>query len=386
MPSINPLIAIIGFASLGLAAGYAVLALVAAVLWQMRRVPINTRRLPPVTLLKPLCGAEPGLYENLRSFCQQEHPQFQIVFGVRDPADPALAVVERLQAEFPSLPIDVVVNPQQHGTNSKVSNLINMAAQARHDVLVMADSDVRVEPAYLSTMTAPLLDHDVGLVTCLYRGVPTRKICSRLGAMYINEWYMPSVRVAWLFGYQGYASGQSLCLRRATLQAIGGLQAMANHLAEDHRLGEMVRGLGLRIVLSPYMLSAEHHEQNLDSLTRHEVRWMRTLRVLRPRSFRLIFLSFGLPLAILGLALTAAAPPVSTTAWALFGTTVIARLLLHLVHRLRDNRALFSDLWLLPARDLLICWVWCRGFLTSRVTWRGSEFEVDAHGVMRRLS
>jgi ceramide glucosyltransferase len=134
------------------------------------------------------------------------------------------------------------------------------------------------------------------------------------------------------------------------------------------------------------MLSAEHHEQNLDSLTRHEVRWMRTLRVLRPRSFRLIFLSFGLPLAILGLALTAAAQPVSTTAWALFGTTVIARLLLHLVHRLRDNRPLFSDLWLLPTRDLLICWVWCRGFLTSRVTWRGSEFEVDAHGVMRRLS
>lgn len=386
MPLINPLIAIIGFAGLGLAASYAVLALVAVVVWQIRRAPTNSGQLPPVTVLKPLCGAEPGLYENLRSFCKQDYPEFQIVFGVRDLADPALSVVERLLVEFPSLPIDVVVNPQQHGSNCKISNLINMIARARHDVLAMADSDACVGPDYLSTVTAPLLDHNVGLVTCLYRGVPTQHICSRLGAMYINEWYMPSVLVAWLFGYQGYASGQTLCLRRDTLQAIGGLQAMANHLAEDHRLGEMVRGSGLRIVLSPYVLKAEHHEPNLDSLTRHEVRWMRTIRVLRPRSFRVIFLSFSLPLAILGIMLTGVEPSLSTTAWALFGTTVIARLLVHFVHRLRGDRSLLSDLWLLPARDLLIWWVWCRSFFSSRVTWRGSEFEVDANGIMRRLS
>ncbi|MGO9592935.1 MAG: bacteriohopanetetrol glucosamine biosynthesis glycosyltransferase HpnI [Steroidobacteraceae bacterium] len=386
MPLINPLIAIIGFASLGLAASYAVLALVAVVVWQIRRAPTNSRQLPAVTVLKPLCGAEPGLYENLRSFCKQDYPEFQIVFGVRDLADPALSVVERLLVEFPSLPIDVVVNPQQHGSNCKISNLINMIARARHDVLAMADSDACVGPDYLSTVTAPLLDHNVGLVTCLYRGVPTQHICSRLGAMYINEWYMPSVLVAWLFGYQGYASGQTLCLRRDTLQSIGGLQAMANHLAEDHRLGEMVRGSGLRIVLSPYVLKAEHHEPNLDSLTRHEVRWMRTIRVLRPRSFRMIFLSFSLPLAILGIMLAGVEPSLSTTAWALFATTVIARLLVHFVHRLRDDRPLLSDLWLLPARDLLIWWVWCRSFFSSRVTWRGSEFEVDANGIMRRLS
>ncbi|MGA2861228.1 MAG: bacteriohopanetetrol glucosamine biosynthesis glycosyltransferase HpnI [Steroidobacteraceae bacterium] len=386
MPLINPLIAIIGFASLGLAASYAVLALVAVVVWQIRRAPTNSRQLPPVTVLKPLCGAEPGLYENLRSFCKQDYPEFQIVFGVRDLADPALSVVERLLVEFPSLPIDVVVNPQQHGSNCKISNLINMIARARHDVLAMADSDACVGPDYLSTVTAPLLDHNVGLVTCLYRGVPTQHICSRLGAMYINEWYMPSVLVAWLFGYQGYASGQTLCLRRDTLQSIGGLQTMANHLAEDHRLGEMVRGSGLRIVLSPYVLKAEHHEPNLDSLTRHEVRWMRTIRVLRPRSFRMIFLSFSLPLAILGIMLAGVEPSLSTTAWALFGTTVIARLLVHFVHRLRGDRPLLSDLWLLPARDLLIWWVWCRSFFSSRVTWRGSEFEVDANGIMRRLS
>jgi ceramide glucosyltransferase len=204
--------------------------------------------------------------------------------------------------------------------------------------------------------------------------------------MYMNEWYMPSVLLARLFGEHSYASGQTLCLRRETLQAIGGLRAIANHLADDYRLGELVRGLGLRIVLSPYVVKAEHHELNWDSLACHEVRWMRTIRVLRPRSFRFIFLSFSLPLAILGIVLTAAEPALSAAAWALFLTTAIARLALHFVHRLRGDRPLFADFWLLPVRDLLLCWVWCRSFFTSRVTWRGNEFDVDADGVMRRLS
>jgi ceramide glucosyltransferase len=376
----------IGFASLAVAASYAVLALVAVVVWQIRKAETYPLRLPPVTVLKPLCGAEPGLYEHLRSFCQQDHPEFQIVFGVRDLADPALAVVQRLVAEFPALPIDVVVNPQQHGSNCKISNLINMIAQARHDVLALADSDTFVGHDYLASVTAPLLDRNVGLVTCIYRGVPTQRIWSRLGAMYINEWYVPSVLLAWLFGYQGYVSGQTMCLRRDTLQAIGGLRAIANDLAEDYRLGELIRGLGLRIVLSPYELKAQHHEPNLDSLTRHELRWMRTIHVLRPGSFRFIFVTFSLPLAVFGIALTAAEPSLSTTAWALFQTTVIARLVLHFVHRLHGDRPLLRDVWLLPARDLLMCWAWCRTFFTSRVTWRGNEFDVDADGVMRRLS
>jgi len=385
MPLVHLIMAIIGFAGLGLAAGYDVITLVAVCVWNRRRVADNSQRLPPVTVLKPLCGAEPGLYEHLRSFCQQDYPEYQIVFGVRDLTDPACSVVERLVAEFPSLPIDVVINPQQHGSNCKTSNLINMLARARHDVLAMADSDAFVGPDYLTTVTAPLLDRAVGLVTCIYRGVPTQRIWSRLGAMYINEWYVPSVLLAWLFGHQGYVSGQTLCLRRDTLEAIGGLRAIANHLAEDYRLGELVRGLGLRIVLSPYVVHGEHHEPNLDSLTRHELRWMRTIRVLRPRSFRWMFLTFSLPLAIAGIVLASAESSLLTVAWLLFGTAVLARLALHFMHRLRGNRPLFSDFWLLPARDLLICWVWCRSFFSFRVTWRGNEFDVDANGVMRRL-
>src|ERR1700733_9420428 len=170
---IHPLMGIIGFAALVLSASYAVVALVAVLVWQLRKAATIPQQLPPVTVLKPLCGAEPGLYEHLRSFCQQDHPEFQIVFGVRDRADPALEVVERLVAEFPSLPIDIVVNPKQHGSNCKVSNLINMMARARHDVLALADSDTFVGRDYLSTVTAPLQDQNVGLVTCIYRGVPT---------------------------------------------------------------------------------------------------------------------------------------------------------------------------------------------------------------------
>jgi len=385
MSVIHPLLQSVGIACLVLAASYAVLVLIAVLVWRTRKPPMDALRPQPVTVLKPLCGAEPGLYEHLRSFCQQDHPEFQIVFGVLDPADPALAVVERLVAEFPSLPIDVVVNPQQHGSNRKVSNLINMIARARHEVLVIADSDTFVGHDYLSRVTVPLQDRSFGLVTCLYRGVPTQRICSRLGAMYINEWYVPAVLLAWLFGHRGYVSGQTMCLRRDTLLAIGGLRAIANHLAEDYRLGELIRGLGMRIVLSPYALNAQHDEPDLDSLTRHELRWMRTIRVLRPGSFPFLFITFSLPLALFGLLLTTAEPALSTLGWGLFLATVMARLALPLVNRLHGARPQLRELWLLPARDLLTCWAWGRSFFTTRVTWRGHEFDVGADGVMRTL-
>jgi ceramide glucosyltransferase len=386
MSSIHSLLSAIGLISLLVASGYALLALLAVLIWQGRGGSRTAARLPAVTVLKPLCGAEPGLYENLRSFCRQDYPEFQIVFGVSDPDDPALRVVEHLLAEFPKLPIDLVIDPRQHGGNRKVSSLINMLGRARHDVLLIADSDAFAGPDYLATVTAPLLDRKVGLVTCLYHGEPTGCIWSRLGAMYVNEWYMPSVLLARLFGHQGYASGQTLCMRRETLQGIGGLRAIADHLADDYRLGELIRGLGLRIVLSPYVLRAEHHEPTLDLLVQHEVRWMRTLRILRPRSFSLIFFGFSLPLAMLGILLCAVESPPSRLAWMLFEVTLVARVALHFAHRLRGKRPLLADFWLLPARDLLLCWVWWRTFFTSRITWRGSEFDVDAHGIMRSSS
>jgi ceramide glucosyltransferase len=386
MPTLHLPMAIAGLVALAVAAGYAVFALAAVLVWQRRRPLSTAAGLPPVTVLKPLCGAEPRLYENLRSFCQQDYREFQLVFGVRDAADPALAIVARLRTEFPSLPIDVVVNAEQHGSNRKVSNLINMLARARHDVVAMADSDAFVEPDYLAQVTAPLLDPQVGLVTCVFWDAPSAALWSRLGAMYVNEWYMPSVLLARLFGHTAYASGQTLCLRRDTLQAIGGLHTVVDHLAEDNRLGELVRAQGHRIVLSHYLLRTARDEPSWNLLAGHELRWMRTLKILRPGSFRLLFLTFSLPLAIVGIVLTSAEPLLAPAAWGLFLTAAVARLALHFVPRLRDAGRLFADLWLLPLRDLLILWAWGRSFFASRLTWRGSEFAVGTDGIMRELS
>jgi ceramide glucosyltransferase len=374
----------VGFASLTVAASYGLINLLALLVWQFsnrRRLP---PALPPVSVLKPLCGGEPSLYENLRSFCTQDYPKFQVVFGIRDPADPARPVAERLKAEFPHLDINVVIDPQLHGQNFKVSNLINMLPYAKYDLLAMADSDTIVDSRYLAVVTAPLADRNVGLVTCVYRGVPSPDIWSRLGAMYINEWYMPSVLLAWLFGHQGYVSGQTISLTRDTLRSIGGFAAIADHLADDYRLGELVRKSGRRVVLSPYVVAGMHHEPSLYAVTRHEIRWMLTLGVLRPRSFRFLFLTFSLPLAAIGFVLAREASP-SAAVSILMTFTVLCRLIVHFVHRLGDSRSVFADLWLLPVRDALICWVWLRSLFSSEVLWRGVKFDVNPEGIMRRL-
>jgi ceramide glucosyltransferase len=383
MLSIHWLIGACGYLCLILAACYSVLTLIAAAVWRYRIISVPSPQPRPATVLKPLCNDEPHLYEHLRTFCQQDFTTFQLVFGVRDLTDPALQAVRRLVAEFPLLQIDVVIDPVLHGRNYKISNLINMVRHARHDVLVIADSDTWVGPEYLASVTAPLHDSAVSLVTCIYRDVPTAGVSSRLGAMYVNEWYMPCVLLAQLFGFQGYVSGQTLCLRRDTLEAIGGFKAIANHLADDYRLGELVRALGLKIVTSRYLVAAQHDEVNLASLFRHELRWMRTLRVLRPRSFPLLFLSFSLLLASSGLLLCLTQPVVPLGAGALFWISVVARLLLHFMQRAPAERPLLGDLWLLPVRELLIFAVWCGCFFTSRVLWRGQAFDVGSDGIMR---
>lgn len=377
---------VIGLVCLAAAASYGTLTAIAVVRWLLRRPSPSSSQREPVTVLKPLCGAEPNLYAHLRSFCQQDYPEYQIVFGVRDRSDPALEVVHRLVQEFPDVRIDVVINPQLHGTNYKIGNLINMLGKARFDVLIIADSDVFVARDYLDCVTEPLRDPQIGLVTCLYEDVPTPDVWSRLGAMYINEWYLPSALLAALFGHRNYASGQTLCLRRATLEAIGSFAGMTDHLADDYRLGELIRGLGLRIELSPTPVMAEHHETSAESLIRHELRWMFTIRALRPRSFRLLFLSFSLPLALVGLLLCVAEPGLSRLAWILFDAALAMRLALHFAHRIRHERPLYADLWLVPLRDLLLCWIWIQSFFTSRITWRGGEFDVDTDGIMHRLS
>jgi ceramide glucosyltransferase len=374
----------LGFISLIAASAYIVAAVLAIIAWKVRRWPGSSPSKRPVSVLKPLCGMEPGLYANLRSFCSQNYPIFEIIFGVRESADPACLVVERLMAEFPALPIKLIVDSQLHGTNRKVSNLINMLRHANHEWLVMADSDAIVRADYLSTVTAPLLNAAVGLVTCLYRAIPKGGVWSRLGAMYVNEWYMPLVLLSWQFGYREYVSGQTVCIRHSTLRAVGGLEVLSNHLAEDNRLGQLVRGLNLQIELSPYVLDGEHYEPHFRSMVGHEFRWMRTIRALRPRSFMGLFLTFSLPMAFLGIVLATTSPEPLPFAWYLFGGTLVARIALHVEHRINGGaRSILCDLWLLPLSDLLIFWVWFRSFFTSRITWKDGEFDVGADGVMR---
>jgi ceramide glucosyltransferase len=341
------------------------------------RTPVDS---PPVTVLKPLCGAEHALYDCLRSFCEQDHPRFQIVFGVSESDDPAIAVVCRLQREFPSRDLAIAIDSTQHGSNPKVSNLINMMALARYDHLVMSDSDVRVKRDYLAKVVAPLRDPNVGIVTCCYRGWARAGLWSLLGAMFITEWFTPSVRVAAMAGSRLFAFGATIAIRRHVLASIGGFMTIANQLADDYRLGELTRRMGLRTVLSEVVVETCVDESNLSELLRHELRWLRTIRAVRPVGHALCFITFGIPVAALGSLLAAGALP----ALAMLAITAVARAMLHSALRRRDSA--LAHLLLLPLRDTLSFALWGWSFATRRVRWRDDYFQVTRNGAFRRES
>jgi len=329
----------------------------------------------PVTILKPLCGAEHELYECLRSFCDQEYPRFQIVFGVSDPDDPAIAVVARLKREFPNIDIDLAMDRRQHGTSRKVSNLINMMPFARHELLVISDSDVRVDRDYLARIVAPLADPEVGVVTCPYLGRPRKGLWSLLGSLFINDWFTPSVRVAAMFGSRAFAFGATISIRRQVLRRIGGFAAIANQLADDYRLGELTRALGLRTVLSDVVVETCVDEPTLSELVHHELRWLRTIRIVRPVGYSLSFVTFGVPVAAVACLLAGCALPAVT----LLAVTALARIILHLRVRGTDFPPA-HQLLVLPIRDTLSLALWIWGFATRRVQWRDDSFEVARDG------
>jgi len=330
--------------------------------------------LPPVTVLKPLCGAEPGLYEHLRSFCEQNYPCWQVIFGVRDPGDRALEAVHRLSHEFPQLDLQIAVNPAQHGASSKVSNLLNMMPLARHDYLVIADSDIRVRADYLERVITPLLDERVGIVTCAYRGRPRPGLWSLLASMFINEWFMPSVRVAAALGSRAFAFGATIALRRDTLTRIGGFRAIANQLPDDYRLGELTRRAGLRTVLSEVEVETLVHEAGPADLVRHELRWLRTIRTVQPLGFALGGLTFGLPVAIAGSVLAGG----SVASLTMVAITAAARLMINSAPR--RSRSPPGQLWLVAVSDLLGLVLWCWSFTTRRVYWRDGRYRVARDG------
>jgi ceramide glucosyltransferase len=372
---------VIGGLALFLAAGYSLCALFAVWAGLKAQTKANSPR-PPVTILKPLCGAEPHLYECLRSFCIQDYPDFQIVFGLHDAADPALATVRRLRDEFPALDIAIVVNGFVAGPNRKAGNLSNMMAAARHDCLVIADSDIRVGPDYLARVTAPLADPKVGLVTCLYRARPLGGLWSRLGGLFIDDWFVPSVLISHRIGSHDFAFGSTLALRRTELTAIGGFTAIANHLADDYMLGALTRGLGLRTVLSDYVVETIVYESSLHHLLDHELRWMHTIRSLAPLRYNLTFITTcTLPLAVVGIVLSDGKP----VTWALLGLTVLARGALHMIQARRSKTRLWPGLALLPVHECLTAYAWARAFLRSQVHWRGQRYTVTRGGFLQRI-
>lgn len=353
----------------------------AAIAQRMRRAarPPTLDAAPPTTILKPLCGAEPGLYEHLRSFCEHKCDDLQIIFGVRDRDDPALGAVRRLQREFPHLDLQIAANPAQHGTSRKVSNLLNMMPLVRHDYLVIADGDVRVGPGYLERVIAPLLDEEVGIVTCLYHGSPRPGLWSLLGSMFINEWFMPAVRVAALFGSRSFAFGATIAVRRETLARIGGFTSIADQLPDDYRLGELTRRMGLRTVLSEVEVQTCVQETGPGELLRHELRWLRTIRTVRPLGYALACATLGLPAVVLGCLLAGG----SGTTLAMVATTAVARLMINSAPRKPCSP--LAQLWLVALSDLLVFALWCWSFTTRHVHWRQARYRVARDGTAEEI-
>ncbi len=331
---------------------------------------------PAISVLKPLHGDEPGLYENLRSFVAQDYPAFQIVLGVNDRDDGAAPAARALIRDFPGHDIALAADAPPTGGNGKVANLENMLPAARHDLLVLADSDMRVEPDYLAAVTAPLRDPRVGAVTCLYEGVPAdRGVWSRLGALHINFGFLPGALVAEALGLGGGCFGATIALRRETLARIGGFARLRDELADDYKLGEAVRALGLRVVLSRYIVEARVSEPSFARLWRHELRWARTVRSIAPAG--LLGSVLTQPVAIAGLGLLATR----------FGLTACVFLAISWGLRWASARLIagalgFSTagLWLLPARDALSLAVFVASFFARRVVWRDRQYRVEPSG------
>jgi ceramide glucosyltransferase len=372
-----------------LAFGYLLTAYLAVQRARNDKVPQSPQRLAPVTVLKPLCGAEPGLEQALESLCGQCDSSVQIVFGVQDPADPALPIARALAARYPALDIAIVVDSSRHGHSAKVSNLINMMRVARHDYLVLADSDVHVPAGYLAGVCAPLADPTVGIVTCPYRGRPGRSsgaagVCSELAALFVNDWFMPSVRVASWLGSRAFAFGATIALRRAVLEDIGGFAAIADQLADDYRLGELTRRRGLRTVLSSVVVETTLDEPGWRALIQHETRWLRTIRAVRPAGYITLWVTFSLPVAALGCAMAGGAP----AALAVLIATATARVMLHFAAGAPGPGRIGSwhRLWLLPVSDGLGFALWCWGFATREVQWRQARYRVARDGSARPVT
>ncbi|MEK6300060.1 MAG: bacteriohopanetetrol glucosamine biosynthesis glycosyltransferase HpnI [Acidobacteriota bacterium] len=340
--------------------------------------------LPPVSIMVPLYGADFKAYQNYALLCRQDYPEYQIVFGVREANDSSIAIVERLRIDFPERDIALVISSEVIGQNLKVSNLQNMYSMVKHEHIVILDSDIRVTADYLGKVIVPLADPRVGLVTCLYRAVETPDFAARLEAVGITAEFAPGVLMAWMLEGVKFALGSTMATTRARLEAIGGFPALADYLADDFMLGNLIAEDGYQVRLSQHVVETAMAPAGFGGMIRHQMRWARSTRISRPLGYLGMVLTYGTALAVLTVAVDGA----SSLSLALLAFTLVVRLAMGWLigaHLLRD-RILKRNFWLLPIRDLLSFGIWCSSWIGKRVEWRGRLFEVARDGKMVQVA
>jgi ceramide glucosyltransferase len=347
------------------ACGYSVFTVYAA--WRFFcPSPRTSETFPPVSLFKPLKGASSDLYDNLASFCRLDYPVYQLLCGVRDPHDPAVTVVERLQRDFPTQDIVLVVEPEPLGSNAKVDTLHRLTAAATHDIFVISDGDVCVGPDYLRVIIPPLTETQVGIVTCSYRGGATTPFPALIESLIINTSFSPQVLVASQVEKTTYAFGATMAVKRYCLEAIGGFPTIADYLADDYYLGHLVSKAGYEALIVPYVVETNPSVASFRELFQHQLRWARTQRNCRPSGYFGTLVTFG-------------------TVWALLGwSTLLLRILsVSLVSGLFLRSVLtLKALWLVPLADLFSFFIWGVSLLGNTVQWGEHTFRVLRNGKM----
>ena len=330
---------------------------------------------PPVSILKPIRGLDRETYENYASFCRQDYPEFEILFCVTDENDPTIAIIEQIIRDFPDRPIRLLVGSAPLGVSDKVNKLCRMAREARHDLVIVSDSDVRVEPGFLRAVAAPFYDSRVGGVTCLYRGLTDGTFAADMEAIGNTADFAPGVLVAWLFGGIDFMLGAVMATTRQNLANIGGFESLVDYFCDDYELGNKLAVTGHRVELSRFPVSIVYPRQTLAQAFRHQLRWNLSIRYSRPWGhFGLIF-SQGLPWALL----VALIAPSGASASAYIVAYLACRIAM--AYAAAGGAAMadilvLKQLWLLPVRDAFAFVVWVASFFPQRIHWRDQEFFV----------
>lgn len=361
---------------------YYLLCIISARHWHRSRMEAPPGFTPPVSLLKPLCGNDPELYDNLRSFCQLDYPSYQLLIGTLDPNDPALETARRLAAEFPDRDITIPAGGEVFGLNRKVCNLQNLRRHARYDLLVLSDSDMRVGPDYLRRIVAPFHDPAVGLVTCPYRGYCPQNLPSMLEALGIGADFMPGVMVARRLQGMAFAFGSTIALRQKTLDMLGGFMALANELADDYLLGIGVHRAGKKVILSDYVVDDVLGWESWREMWSRRLRWAKTSRAMRPLGYAGVFVTHGTALALLFLLVTGYHP----LGWAVFLLTLALRMMSATwVARYIGDANLPRLLLLLPLSDLVSFALYLASYWGRTITWRGQRFRLGQRGRLEEV-